>query len=303
MPPSTAATLNLAASAAQCARVWRQFDAEFADRCQLAAERAWDAALANPSMFYGRIPGQGGGDYGDNNVDDEFYWAAAELYITTGEAEYLDFINASPLFTRFSRMLPIWWGGTGALGSISLAIVPNGLPEEDIARIRDQIVRAADSYLGTSEVEGYRAPMGANGYVWGSNSGVLNNALIIALAYDFTGEQQYLDGVVASMDYLLGANAVNQSFVSGYGTISMQHPHHRFWGNQGNYPAPPPGALAGGPNGSPSDPTAIDAVNTLPTARRYIDHIGSYSTNEVAINWNAPLVWITAFLNEQFNAS
>lgn len=28
----------------------------------------------------------------------------------------------------------------------------------------------------------------------------------------------------------------------------------------------------------------------------------SYATNEVAINWNAPLVWVTAYLDQQFNS-
>ncbi len=32
----------------------------------------------------------------------------------------------------------------------------------------------------------------------------------------------------------------------------------------------------------------------------YIDSRDSYSTNEVAINWNAPLTWVAAYLNEQF---
>jgi endoglucanase len=300
MPPSTAATLNLAATAAQCARVWKTIDAEFADRCLKAAEAAWTAANAHPDIFYGRIPGEGGGDYGDNNVQDEFYWAAAELYITTGQDAYRDHVTASPYFQRFPNgVSPMGWPDTAALGSISLAIVPNGLPEADLSRIREQIAETADAYLDVIAAEGYRVPMPASGYVWGSNSLVLNNAIVLALAYDFTQNTKYRDGVVASMDYILGTNAVDQSFVTDYGTNTMQHPHHRFWGNQPNqgFPPPPPGAIAGGPNGSPADDTAIKAVVNLPTSRRYIDNIGSYSTNEVAINWNAPLAWVSAYLD------
>ena len=150
--------------------------------------------------------------------------------------------------------------------------------------------------------EGYRVSIGANQYVWGSNSDVLNNAILLALAHDFTGDAQYLDGVTESMDYLLGRNALSFSFISGYGARSMQHPHHRFWGNQGQFPPPPPGAIAGGPNGSPSDPGA-DAANlsAVAPARRYVDVLPSYSTNEVAINWNAPLVWVSAYLNARAN--
>jgi glycosyl hydrolase family 9/cellulase-like Ig domain-containing protein/cellulose/xylan binding protein with CBM9 domain len=304
MPPSTAATLNLAATAAQCARVWKSLDADFAARCLKAAEIAWAAAKAHPDMFYGRIPGEGGGDYSDGNVQDEFYWAAAELFITTGKDEYRTFVSESPFFKTFPNgVSPMGWPDTAALGSISLAMLPNDLPEADITRLRQQITETADQYLDAIAAEGYRVPIPASGYVWGSNSLVLNNAIIMALAYDFSKDAKYRDGVVASMDYILGTNAVDQSFVSGYGTNAMQHPHHRFWGNQPEqgFPPPPPGAIAGGPNGSPAEATAIKSVGDLPTSRRYIDNIGSYSTNEVAINWNAPLVWVAAYLDEQFN--
>jgi len=79
----------------------------------------------------------------------------------------------------------------------------------------------------------------------------------------------------------------------------MQHPHHRFWANDlGNgYPPPPAGVVAGGPNADPTDPVAVNAnLGGLPESKRYIDDIGSYTTNEVTINWNAPLVWVSAFL-------
>jgi endoglucanase len=100
----------------------------------------------------------------------------------------------------------------------------------------------------------------------------------------------------------LGRNALARSFVSGYGTVSMENPHHRFWGNEpfNNFPPPPPGALAGGPNAIPSDPAAIEAVtDDMGPARRYIDDRDSYSTNEVTINWNAPLAWVAAYLTQQ----
>jgi endoglucanase len=106
--------------------------------------------------------------------------------------------------------------------------------------------------------------------------------------------------VSESADYILGRNALAFSFVSGYGGNSLQHPHHRFWGNlpQSGFPPPPPGAVAGGPNAQPSDPDALNSgVMEFQPAKRYVDQIGSYSTNEVTINWNAPLVWVTAYLD------
>jgi endoglucanase len=193
------------------------------------------------------------------------------------------------------------WGTTASLGTISLATLPNGLSAEQVTALRGHVTEAADYLLTVIGREGYRVSLGKDNFVWGSNADVLNNGLILALAYDFTQDARYLGGVTEAMDYLLGRNALGYSFISGYGARAMQHPHHRFWGNQGSYPPPPPGAVAGGPNGTPSDPDALNAgLADAAPAKRYIDILGSYSTNEVAINWNAPLVWVAAYLDEHY---
>ncbi|MFN8452420.1 MAG: glycoside hydrolase family 9 protein [Anaerolineae bacterium] len=101
------------------------------------------------------------------------------------------------------------------------------------------------------------------------------------------------------------ATGLNFSFVSGYRTNAMRHPHHRFWADHPaiNYPPVPPGALAGGPNANPADPPAQSPeIASRPTAKRYIDDLGSYSTNEVAISWNASLAWVAAFLDGEYGA-
>ena len=86
-PPSTAATLNLAAAGAQCARLFKPYDAAFADRCLTAAKKAWTAAKAHPAVYADAADATGGGAYNDSDVTDEFYWAASELFITTGDAD------------------------------------------------------------------------------------------------------------------------------------------------------------------------------------------------------------------------
>ncbi|CAM5367659.1 Cellulase 1 [Streptomyces alboniger] len=89
-PPSTQATLNLAATAAQAARLYRPYDREFAAQALAAARKAWSAALAHPAMYADPDDGIGGGAYADSDATDEFYWAAAELYPTTGEKAFAD---------------------------------------------------------------------------------------------------------------------------------------------------------------------------------------------------------------------
>ncbi len=307
--PTTAATLNLAATAAQAARLWKKWDPAFADRCVKAAKTAWEAARAHPDLLAGNVPGAGGGNYDDLNVADEFYWAAAELYATTGEKLFLDFVTTSPYFHSFPGLeaaasSSMSWADTAALGSITLAVVKTGLPQGEVNRLHAQIVATADRYLEILAGQGYRVPAEASAYVWGSTSLVLNNAVILALAYDFTNKAAYRDGVIHALDYLLGMNANLKCFVTGYGSNPVLHPHHRIWGNDpdAGVPPPPPGLVAGGPNANIQDPEMEAAqLKVAPIAKRYLDTIGSYATNEVAINWNAPLVWVSHWLDQQYN--
>jgi endoglucanase len=314
-PPSTAATLNLAATAAQGARIFKSIDAAFAQTCLAAAERAWNAAKAHPDVFAPASDAKGGGPYDDKHVDDEFYWAAAELFVTTGGAVYRDFMTRSPHHGRVPSTLgdgqdrgitgAMTWQSTQALGSISLAVVPNGLPPAEVEKIRKNLRTAADAFLQTMNTQGHRVPFqaGAKGeYPWGSNSFVLNNAVVLALANDFSKDARYLNGVVQAMDYILGRNPLDQSFVTGFGDRPLQNPHHRFWSYQANhsYPKPPPGAVSGGPNSGLQDPLVRAAgLSGCAPQKCWIDNIEAWSVNEITINWNAPLAWVAAYLDEK----
>lgn len=295
-PPSTAATLNLAATGAQCARIWKDIDAGFSQQCLAAAETAWKAAQDNPTVYARRFSA-GGGDYGDESVSDEFYWAASELFITTAKAEYGTYVINS---REFGRLVAFDWGYTAPLGTISLLMTPNTLAGDKLNQLRNNLKAYADTMITVQDKDGYAALI-AGDYPWGSNGTMLNNMMLMGDAYRLTGDAKYLNSVRMGMDYILGRNSLNRSFVSGYGTYPMQHPHHRFWANDpaNGYPKPPPGAVSGGPNFNPTDDAAKAAdLMSRPPAKRYLDELLSYSTNEVAINWNAPLVWVAAFLDQ-----
>jgi endoglucanase len=103
------------------------------------------------------------------------------------------------------------------------------------------------------------------------------------------------------MDYVLGRNALNISYVTGYGTYASQNQHSRMYAHQVDprLPNPPRGTLAGGPNGTAlttGDPVAAPKLTGRVQQFCYIDDIGSWSTNELTINWNAPLSWMGSFL-------
>jgi endoglucanase len=196
------------------------------------------------------------------------------------------------------------WQTTESLGTLSLALVPSVLGDSEREAARKAIASAAEHYLEVATKQGFRQPFApdrAGKYPWGSNASELNNMLVLALAYDLSGEARFVDGVIGGMDYLLGNNPLDQSYVSGYGARPLQNPHHRFWARQidAAYPPPPPGAVSGGPNSGLEDPYARGyGLRGCAPATCYVDHIESYSTNEITINWNAPLAWVAAFLDE-----
>jgi len=315
-PVSTAATLNLAATAAQAARIWKDIDPSYSNKCLQAAEAAWEAAKKHPKIY---APNEqpGGGPYNDEYVEDEFYWAACELFITTGKSEYKDYIKSSKHYLEMPSILSsgeddglygcFTWGSTQGLGTVSLALIPNDLGESEIQKARQNIAKAADVWLANIEEQGYGLPIKAdrNGnYPWGSNSFVLNTMIVFAYAYEYTGDTKYLDGMTSSMDYILGRNALDQCYVTGYGERPLQNPHHRFWAYQlsKKFPKPPAGCVSGGPNSNFQDPTINAAMKKgTPPQKCFMDHIDSWSTNEITINWNAPFAWATAYLDEKGN--
>ncbi|ASU60850.1 glycoside hydrolase family 9 protein [Nocardiopsis dassonvillei] len=306
-PPSTAATLNLAATAAQCSRVFAPYDADFAATCLEAAETAWDAAVAEPER-YATVGGEGGGAYDDDNVADEFYWAAAELYLATGHGDYEEAVVSSELHTAdVFTSAGFDWRWTAPLGRLQLATVPSGLDGRD--EVRASVVEGAEQYLADVSEHPYGLAYDPEGgvFAWGSNNLVLNNMVVMASAYDIGGDTRFRDAVLEGMDYILGRNALNQSYVTGYGENDAVNQHSRWYAHQldPRLPNPPEGTLSGGPNSDTGtwDPVAQSNLDGCAPQFCYIDHIDSWATNELTINWNSTLAWVSGFVADQGDAS
>ena len=320
-PPTTAATLNVSACAAQAARLWKGIDDDFAEECLDVAERTYAAAKKHDDMF-APIAGDthGGGAYGDDTVTDEFYWAACELYISTGDDSYLDDMKDSDFYGKVQTTLgggeavdtigSIDWGHVASCGTLSLTLNEDAIDADVYKTAVSGVTDAADTFLGVQAEQGYGIPYAQGtisssdsdtGYVWGSNGIVANNSIIMAYAYALAGEQKYLDGAVEGMDYLLGRNPMDNSYVTGYGTHTSIYPHHRFWSQQINpdYPMAPCGVLTGGPNSGMEDPWVRGSgwvKGEIPPQKCYMDNIEAWSVNECTINWNAPLAWMSGFI-------
>ena len=297
---STAATLDFAAVMATASRVLAPFDSLASGRSArylAAAEAAWRWAAQHPAVTYRQPADIVTGDYGDQTLDDEFSWAAAELLIGTGNDAYrARTLQAAGLPQPAGpSMAEPNWADVRALGWISLA--HHASAGADAADARARIVALADTLVARWLASPYRITMRRADMVWGSNAVILNQAMMLLQAYRLNARPDYLDAAQSALDYVLGRNAIGISFVTGFGALSPQHPHHR--PSQADaVAAPVPGLLVGGPNPGQQDRKNCGAVAypSAAPALSYLDAVCSYASNEVAINWNAPLVYVAAAL-------
>ncbi|MEX0720285.1 MAG: glycoside hydrolase family 9 protein [Balneolaceae bacterium] len=300
---TSAATFDFAAMMAQAARVFEPFLPDFADSALAAAEEAWQWGLDNPAVYYNQgelqNPAINTGAYGDGNVTDEQFWAASELYITTGEESYYDDEG-----WKDNEIENPGWNNVRALGLYSLIHHRKNLTPAafaDTTAMKQKLVNSFSLYMNDAASAPYRSSFGLFDWQfnWGSNGGAGNLGMALLQVFQVTGDSLYYDGAIHVLDYLLGRNPVDYSYITGFGDQTPMNIHHRP-SEADNVNDPVPGLVAGGPNpgnqydcednsGYPDYPSDLPAVS-------YLDHWCSYSTNEITINWNAPAVYLLSGL-------
>ncbi len=284
----TASTLNFAAVMAMASRIYADYEDQcpgLAQEMLEAAEYAWTWAQANPNVPFTNPPGINTGEYGGSNLPSARAWAAAELYITTGNDDYYSTATGRPISVP-------GWTQSDALAWMSLAHHRDNLTAiADVTLIENRILNEANAQL--NYWQNHPARITINSFFWGSNAYGLNQAMMLIQGYRVDpGNRDYLHAAQSMLDYVLGRNATDYSFVTGHGSFTPMHPHHRV-SEADNNEHPVPGFVVGGPhNQVQSDCGAANYPSNQP-ARSYLDHWCSYSTNEVAINWNAPLTYVT----------
>jgi endoglucanase len=292
---STSAALNFAAVMAKASSVYRDFE-QFEALSQLykeASVNAWRWAQKNPNVAYRQPSDVSTGIYGDDNFDDERLWAAAELFMLTQDAEYLGIFNQLSALSSVKVNVPSW-RRVATLAYISLLAKGETLmPQADYDRVKSVFLGLADTFLAQSQASAYAVAMEPADFVWGGNAVALNKAMILLNAFSISGNANYKKAATGLLDYTLGRNPVDYSFVTGHGVKTPMDPHHR-QSYADTIKLPVPGFLVGGPQ--PGQQDGCSYPSSLP-AKSYLDNWCSFSSNEVTINWNAPLVYTLAALH------
>ena len=293
---STCATADFAAVMAIAARCYKPYDAAFAARCLSAARSAWSWARKFPNITFTNPPTVSTGGYGDPNCSDELLWASAELFRTTHEPQYESALLESikPLLPNLKIATPSW-AGVASMGLWTYALATESKPTAITATIQQATLTAAAQLIDRTRTSGYGNTLALADYHWGSNSNAGNQSLLLLIANCFQPDQPAVDAALSNLHYILGRNCFGVSWVTQLGHRPFQHPHHRPSAAD-NIPTPWPGLLSGGPNAFGGDAIA-DALAKSPPMRMWLDDQRAYSMNEIAINWNAPLVFLLAAAN------
>ena len=292
----SAATFDFAGVMAAAYRVFKTFDATYAAQCLEAAKKAYAWGLQNPNKTFTNPSDVATGSYSDGELSDEKAFASMELFISTGDASYKPTIDPNK-----TSIVPAWPEMYG-LAVYAAATHATELGA-DAETAKSMLLQYANEFAYAATT-GFGVVMSNEDFVWGSNAVAGNQGVFLLYAYYVTGEQKYYEAAKKVIDYLLGKNPLDMSFLTGFGTKSPLKPHHR--PSTADKVTPPiPGMIVGGPQPGGEDIGSesweCKDYRTGVPATSYTDDRCSYATNEVAINWNAPFAYIAGAL-EALNA-
>ncbi len=289
---SSAATADFVAIMAMAARYFKSYDAEYAQTCLEAAKKSYAFLKNNPDNKSPDLRAFRTGSYNTSDSDDRL-WAAAEMWETTGEEQYLkDFEErAIAPFTHRRRgeaqssegkVDEDWdWGNVRNLGMFTYALSKRpGANEGLLQKVRDDIVAIADAIVAKAKKDVYGRPFGGR-YYWGCNGTVARQVLNLQVANKISENPDYINTALDAIGHLFGRNYYGRSYVTGLGHRPPMNPHDRRSGAD-DIEQPWPGYVVGGGH----------------SATDWKDVEESYQTNEIAINWQAALVYALAgFIN------
>jgi endoglucanase len=276
-PWSSAATADFVAVMAMASRHFAPYDRVFAERCLTAARKSHAFLAAHPENHPADLAGFSTGPYQANDASRRL-WMAVELWEATGEGPILkDFETRAKALDR-KVDLTAGWGNVKNLAMYTYALSRrSGRDAALLDSVRSSLIGTADAVVKTRDAHAYARPLG-NRYYWGCNGDVAQQVQTLHVANMLRPSRAYVATSLDAIGYLLGRNPYGRSFVTGVGANPPTHPHDRRSGADA-VEAPWPGHLVGGPWPKPTD---------------WHDTQDDYRTNEIAINWNATLVYALA---------
>jgi endoglucanase len=293
-------TFSAAANFAHAARLFRPFDAKRAARYLDRAERAWRYAVAQPDEPQPTLP-KGGIDQGEGweprQLQGARAWAAGHLFAATGKDAYWQDFKAHYGEARagVAGAVPYWAIVWGILGN------DRPIPEPAVReQLRTRLLAAADkevAFVAERGRLGYRAATPEGGG-WGNTSCLPRNVEAATRAWLLTRRQDYLDAVATSIDFPLGMNPSEMSWMTGGGSACPMDPcsHNSLYDDEEE---PLPGILIYGPTNAWQNSKVVlhPDKSAMGFYRRVVDAWGNIAGNEYTV-WEtqAPFLFAVGIL-------
>lgn len=293
---SSPETGKFIASMAMAARTFRNIDKVRSERYLEAAEKSWNWLKFETQQVvdWQKKDDSGSGSYLSSDTDtelqldtdtDDRLTGALELFLTTKKDEYRDYILAFEPGETYSLYE---WKDASSLSLLHL-MEQDDTPE--LLRIREDIqqklIARADELYANVEKSPFN--VANNKIIWGSNKMTAEEGITLAHAWKLSGQEKYLHAAIDQLDYVMGRNPFNLSYVTGVGEKAVKNPVHIFGRS---VKRTLPGLLVGGPNESAQDGIAPKSKGLM----SYVDHERAYSVNEYAIDYNAALIGLLEIL-------
>lgn len=300
---SSVATADFCAIMAMSARLFKGVNSDYADKCLNAALLAWEYLGKNgeyPEGGFNRPNDTSTGGYAEKPLDnkkdsDGRLWASLELYLTTKEQKFHDYFKREK--HSLSDSWSMAWTDVSGFAKIQYVLGDNKLLDSELqSDYRRSFLTYCNKVVKDISNDGFKTVLEIKDYFWGSNGEVLNRAELLIFAYQLTDDIKYYNGALAQLNYVLGLNINNISYVTDTGSKSPKYIHHSIHFATG-FKYTIPGLIAGGPNNGIDGDTTLPQYfdKTTPSAKCYIDHKDSYASNENCILYNAPLVPVSAY--------
>ncbi|MCR4596058.1 MAG: glycoside hydrolase family 9 protein [Lachnospiraceae bacterium] len=305
-PVSSMATADIAAVFALAYTIYKDYEVVYAERLLAASLKSYAWLEANPEpLLFHNPPGNGTGEYREDEDISNRFWAACALHEATGEDKYLkDACAKYKSLADYDAHAPrkgyqgdvftcMGWAEVAGLGSLSLILrnENNALTDS----IKQSFMNEADRLRENADKNGFNLCMTKEDFIWGSNMELLKYMMILSIADRLDGTGQYRDLIMSGIDYMLGMNSMDTSYVTGHGEHAYRHPHLRPTVAD-DIEEPWPGLVSGGPNMGLQDARAKDVDPDSAPMKCYLDHEECYSLNEITIYWNSPFVFVLAYI-------
>jgi endoglucanase len=296
-PGSDLAGETAAAMAASSIVFKKSNDEAYAQKLLKHAVELYEFAEKYPKKYHESIDNAQGCYQSWSGWYDELVWAGIWIYLASKDVSYLEKaeryydslgVENGTTYKKFK-----WthcWDDKGYGSYVYLARLTG----------KEKYKTDAERWLDfwTCGFESFKVPYTPGGLAWVDRWGVLRyaaNTSLFALLYsDYlrgtNGDQvkikRYSDFGISQIDYILGKNPSNRSFVCGVGNNPPVNPHHRSAHGSDKFVITDPvnnrfkldGALVGGPD----------------QTDKYTDDRNNYEMNEVACDYNAAFTSVLA---------